>query len=132
MRPGSARHIELRPAGPRSMPLWQQEELRAGEECGESHAVLSRLLTPSTAVFVVLIAVSALAGVNTVLTFVWPQFVSPLIVVGVLGLAIRLANARRVWRVVETFRFIGPLIAAAALRMACDTRSFRHHARRNV
>jgi hypothetical protein len=57
---------------------------------------------------------TAVAGL-IVLVFVWPQFLSLLIVAGVLGLAIRLANARRVWRVVETFRFIGPLVAAAAL-----------------
>jgi energy-coupling factor transporter transmembrane protein EcfT len=57
---------------------------------------------------------TAVAGL-IVLVFVWPQLLAPLIGVGVLGLAIRLANARRVWRVVETFRFIGPLIAAAAM-----------------
>jgi MutS domain V len=50
-----------------------------------------------------------------VLVLVSPQFMPLLIVVGVLCLAIRMANARRVWRIVETFRFIGPLIATAAV-----------------
>ena len=51
----------------------------------------------------------------------WPQLFLPLGVIGVVCLAIRMANARRIWRVVETFRFIGPLVATAtALRRIRD------------
>jgi DNA mismatch repair ATPase MutS len=47
----------------------------------------------------------------------WPQLLPLVAVIGVVCLALRLANARRVWRVVETFRFVGPLVATAtALR----------------
>ena len=63
------------------------------------------LLFPMVTAGVVGLALVALA---------WSQFLLSLAAVGVLCLAIRLANARRVWQVVETFRFIGPLIATAA------------------
>jgi hypothetical protein len=53
----------------------------------------------------------------TLAAIVWPQLLPFVVVTGVGCLALRLANSRRVWRVVETFRFVGPLVAvAAALR----------------
>ncbi len=61
---------------------------------------------------------------SIVLVFIWPQFFPLLIVVGVLGLSVRLANARRIWRVVETFRFVGPLIATAALLRRVHDQSY--------
>jgi MutS domain V len=52
--------------------------------------------------------------VLTLLAFAWPQLILTLALIGPACLVMRLATAKRIGRVVEPFRYIGPLIATAS------------------
>jgi hypothetical protein len=58
------------------------------------------------------VAISVLA--IALLAFAWPQLIHTLAVFGPACLVMRLATARRIGRVIEPFRYIGPLIATAS------------------